>query len=152
MSDENETTEEQPQQEDTRPRLTHFTGNLGGDPKIIKSEKMSTGRIVKLNLAVPMTNGSKENPGLTFWVDVAIMDAKMQARALDEQDDGKQGPNALKKGDKIAVVGVLEWRDYQDKKYAQTIANRLSFVDWWEKEPYVPRAMSSEPSDFVAPW
>jgi hypothetical protein len=140
--EENETAaaEAQPQQE--RKKLTHLTGNLGADPKTIESEKVDTGKIIKLSLGVPVTNGSKDNPGDTFWTDISIFDSKMQERALAE----------LHKGDKIAVVGYLNFREYEGKQYAQMIAQRLSHLEWWEKVPYVPRETASSPDAWEAPF
>lgn len=123
-------------------KLTHLTGNLGADPKIIETEKVDTGIIVKLNLGVPITNGSKDDPGDTFWVDISIFDGKMQERAKAE----------LHKGDKIAVVGYLGFREYESKQYAQMTAQRLSHLEFWEKVPYVPRETASSPDDWEAPF
>ncbi len=138
MSDE-ETTQQQPRE---RKKLTHLSGNLGADPKIIESDKVDTGIIVKLNLGVPVTNGSKDDPGDTFWTDVSIFDGKMQERAKAE----------LHKGDKIVVVGYLSFREYEGKQYAQMTAQRLSHVEFWEKSPYVPRETASGPDSWTAPF
>jgi single-stranded DNA-binding protein len=128
-------------------RLTHLTGNLGADPKTILSDNVESGKIIKLNLGVPVTNGSKDNPGETFWVDISIFDSKMQARALAE----------LHKGDKIAVVGYLGQREWENKegvtmKTAQMTAQRMSHLEFWEKVPYVPRETASSAEDWVAPF
>ncbi len=125
-----------------RKKLTHLTGNIGGEPKIIETEKVDTGIIVKLNLGVPITNGSKDDPGDTFWVDISIFDGKMQERAKAE----------LHKGDKIAVQGYLSFREYEGKQYAQMTAQRMSHMEFWEKSPYVPRESASGPEAFEAPF
>lgn len=129
-------------QREPRKKLTHLTGNLGADPKVITTDKVDTGKIVKLNLGVPVTNGSKDDPGDTFWVDVSIFDGKMQERGLAE----------LHKGDKIAVVGYLGFREYEGKQYAQMTAQRISHLEFWEKVPYVPRETASSPDDWEAPF
>lgn len=129
-------------QQPERKKLTHLTGNLGADPKVIETEKVDSGKIIKLSLGVPVTNGSKDNPGDTFWVDISIFDSKMQERAQAE----------LHKGDKIAVVGYLTFREYEGKQYAQMTAQRLSHLEWWEKVPYVPRETASGPDAWEAPF
>jgi single-stranded DNA-binding protein len=125
-----------------RKKLTHLMGNLGQEPKIIDSEKVTSGEIVKLNLGVPMTNGNKDNPGDTFWCDITIFDGKMQARAKAE----------LHTGDKIGVSGYLEWREVEGRKFAQMVAQRISHLEFWEKDPYTPRETASAPEDWVAPF
>lgn len=134
--------EQQTPAREPRKKLTHLTGNLGQDPKVIETEKVDTGKIVKLNLGVPITNGSKDDPGDTFWCDISIFDSKMQERALAE----------LHKGDKIAVIGYLGFREYEGKQYAQMTAQRMSHLEFWEKVPYQPQERASSPDDFQAPW
>ena len=130
-------------------RVAHFTGNLGNDPKIVDTK---AGEVVKFSLAVPVTDGSKEDPGDTLWVDLSIFDEKMQARAVgpvtnQETMARDRSLGELHKGDKIAVVGVLESRDYEGKTFYQMIPRRISHVDWWEKVPYQPR----ESVEYVEP-
>ena len=129
---------EDEQTQDNRPRMTHLSGNLGQDPKEIDTKK---GTVVKFSLATPITDGSKDNPGDTFWCDLSIFDEKMKERALAE----------LHKGDKIVAVGELKTREYEGREFYQMIPRRISHVDWWEKEPYIPREQQ-ESAEWVAPF
>ena len=140
MSDEDTVVEST--EKPARKKLTHLTGNLGANPKVIETDKVDTGKIVKLNLGTPITNGSKDDPGETFWVDVSVFDGKMQERALAE----------LHTGDKIAVVGYLSFREYEGRQFAQMTAQRISHLEFWEKTPYVPRETASSPDDWEAPF
>lgn len=120
-----------------KPTLTHLIGNVGkGGPKevTVNAGKANEGVVVKFSHATPITNGNKENPGDTFWVDLSIFDEKQKAQAMSE----------LKQGDTIAVTGVLKTREWEDndgnKRIGyQMIPQRISHIDWWEREPYVPK-------------
>lgn len=142
-----------------RNKQTHLSGNLGQDPKVFQTK--TGGDLVKFSLAAPITFGTKDDPGDTFWVDVTIFDDKMKEQAYgplnEETGERTRAPHALSKGDKVAVIGVLSFRevegdDGQKRQFAGIIANRLAGpFDWWERTPYTPRP-SSTSDDWQPPF
>lgn len=132
-----------------RPKQTYLIGRLTSDAKIIITKD---GREVgKFAVAVNITNGTKDDPGETFFCDISLFDDKYIDEAFGAaSEEGKRNGLILHQGDIMGVSGKMSFREYEGKQYAQMIANRVyGPLIPWERTPYQPREESAE---FVAPF
>jgi single-stranded DNA-binding protein len=106
--------------------LERITGNAGKDAEVRETK---VGDIVSFSVAVTMKYGKQEDQ-VTRWVQVAVFDERQE----DDQDDElspwqKRILDAVGKGSKVAVEGIIKSRKVDGKTYYDMTAKRVGIVE-----------------------